>query len=508
MMQGFTDDQPLPTRDQPLAQLTRDPTLTILEGSPHGVLIVDRATGEILWANGATKRAHGILNGEDLSLSVTELLVGLEEARPEERASPISQSGVIVQFRLRDGSSVPIEVFEQPLTLLDRRAVSLLHLRDATGQFGARKQEERIRRLLADSFSATMIIAANGTIRYVAPSIQHILGYSEQEFLGMNIRALHHPDERKKVGALVRATPHDGTPRRMETRIRHADGSYRHIESTIRNFVKHPDVAGILANFRDVTERVEAERDARKRTEEVHVLARYMTMAELGSAIAHELNQPVAAIRNYAAGCLRALDSPEGLIHGRWALQQISAEAERATRIMRSVHDFTMYKRIERKVLPISEILEDISAFLQLKVQESEALLTVDVRSGLKAWCDKTLIGQVILNLALNGLEAMQNQAEAKRALHISARNIDEELVEIIVSDKGAGMSSDQLEALFQARMTTKEHGFGLGLILSRSVVSNHGGSLRATSILGVGTIFYLTLPRRAQKNQVFTFTR
>lgn len=507
-MQSFNVRRRFSTHDRAIAQLARDELLTILEASSHGALIVDYATGEILWVNGATKRAHGILEGESLSLSVTELLVGLADTRPGERASPIGQSGVVVQLRLRDGSKVPIEVFEQPLTLPDQRPVSLLHLRDATGEYGARKQEERIRRLLADSFSATMIIAADGTIRYVAPSIQHILGYSEQECLGMNIRRLHHPDERKRVSALVRATPHDGTPRRMETRIRHADGSYRHIESTIRNFVKHPDVAGILANFRDVTERVEAERDARKRTEEVHVLARYLTMAELGSAIAHELNQPVAAIRNYAAGCLRALDNPEGLVQGRWALQQIATEAERATRIMRSVHDFTIHKRIERKVLPIREILDDISGFLQLKVQESEALLTIDVKAGLKAWCDKTLIGQVILNLALNGLEAMQGRTDAKRVLNISARDIDDSLVEIMVSDKGAGMSSDQLEALFQARMTTKEHGFGLGLILSRSVVSNHGGSLRATSVVGEGTTFYLTLPRRTLKNQVLIFTR
>src|SRR3546814_4502741 len=94
----------------------------------------------------------------------------------------------------------------------------------------------------------------------------------------------------------------------MELRIRHADGHYRHIECTIRNLTKNPDVGGILANFRDITERIEAERDARRRAEEVHVLARYRTMSELGSAIAHELNQPVAALRNYAAGCLRTLE--------------------------------------------------------------------------------------------------------------------------------------------------------------------------------------------------------
>lgn len=481
--------------------------MIVLDGSPHGALIVDRVGGGILWANEAAKKAHGSRDDELLSLQVSQLLVGLSDKLPAEQANEVGQSGIIAQFRMSNGSMLPVEVFEQKLRFADRREVSLLHLRDATGQFGAVKQEERLRRLLADSFTATTIIATNGTIRYVAPSIQHILGYSEKEFLGMNIKGLHHPDERKQVGALVRKIPSDGTPVRMQTRIRHADGSYRHIESTVRNFTTHPDVGGILASFRDVTERVEAEIDARKRTEEVHMLARYWTMAELGSAIAHELNQPVAAIRNYAAGCLRSLPASDELNQSRWALEQIAAEAERATRIMRSVHDFTMHKRIERRVWSIRDILEDMSAFLQLKVQESKAALVVDVKASLKAWCDKTLIGQVILNLALNGIEAM-NDRDGRCELRISADNIDGEFVQVVVSDCGEGMSDEQLEALFQTRMTTKAHGFGLGLVLSRSIVSNHGGNLWAESKQGEGTSFHMTLPRHSQKNQVVRFSR
>src|SRR3546814_9692426 len=92
---------------------------------------------------------------------------------------------------------------------------------------------------------------------------------------------------------------------------------------------------------------------------------------------------------------------------------------------------------------------------------------SLDVKKGLTAWCDKTLIGQAILNLALNGLEAMKEQPCVRRELRISAANVDAAFVQITVSDSGAGMNSEQLEALFQARATTKEHGLGLGLILS-----------------------------------------
>src|SRR3546814_3010584 len=111
--------------------------------------------------------------------------------------------------------------------------------------------------------------------------------------------------------------PKDGTSKRMELRIRHADGHYRHIECTIRNLTKNPDVGGMLANFRDITERIEAERDARRRAEEVHVLERYRTMSELGSAIETEVNQPVAAVRAYAGGCLSSVGGSGGLEPGR-----------------------------------------------------------------------------------------------------------------------------------------------------------------------------------------------
>src|SRR3546814_15614066 len=92
--------------------------------------------------------------------------------------------------------------------------------------FGVLKQEERLRHLLADSFGATMIIMPNGIVRYVAPSIQHILGYTEQELLGTNIRSLEHAEERRQVGAFVRAMTTDGTSKRMELRLRPADGPY------------------------------------------------------------------------------------------------------------------------------------------------------------------------------------------------------------------------------------------------------------------------------------------
>src|SRR3546814_19760806 len=109
---------------------------------------------------------------------------------------------------------------------------------------------------------------------------------------------------------------------------------------------------------------------------------------------------------------------------------------------MRSVYNFTKHKRVERKVLPVVDIIADIFAFLQLKVQETEATLVLDVKKGLTAWCDKTLIGQAILNLALNGLEALKGQPCVRRELRISAANVDAASVQFTVPARGIAKSS------------------------------------------------------------------
>lgn len=477
-----------------------------LEASRYLAILYVPDSGAVLRMNAAAYRCFGYDASHLPKVELTQLL-------PHWRAPSAKQGGgtdaagfrgQLIEALSRKGREFLVELIDADFEQTAAGAVGLIQLADLGSDASMSGRDERFQRLLADSYGATMIILEDGTIKYATSSVRGILGYAVQDFVGKNVRGLHHPADRKRIRAFVRDLPRDGRLKHLSNRMRHADGSYRYIESSLRNLTLHPDVGGILVNCRDVTERVEAEQEVQRRRDEVQLLARYRTMAELGSAIAHELNQPVSAIRNYAAGCLRSMDSENGLEGVRWGLEQIAAEAERAARIMRSVHNFTTHKKIERRVMPVEEIVEDIAAFLTLKADEADARLAFDVKSGLQAWCDKTLVGQVILNLALNGLDAMQGTPPEARQLVVAAMPASAGFVEIVVNDTGAGMTKEQLNSLFQARVSTKERGLGLGLMLSRSVVTNHGGEIWARSESGIGTSFHFTLRRRSQRSSVF----
>jgi two-component system sensor kinase FixL len=255
-------------------------------------------------------------------------------------------------------------------------------------------------------------------------------------------------------------------------------------------------------SFRDVTARVIAEQDARHRREEMQALLRFRTIAELGSAIAHELNQPVAAIRNYAAGCLKMIPNDDlGVIVG-WAIRKIEQEADRAARIMRSIRNFTTEGRTERRIQPIRDLCADVEALTSVRARENGATISFSVQPRtLRALCDRSLTEQVLVNLILNALQAIQGDGSHDRNIEVTAHVLDPDFVEIVVKDRGRGMKPEQLEALFQARRSTRES-FGLGLILSRSIVTNHGGQMWVRSVVGEGTAMFFTLRRRQEKSR------
>lgn len=478
--------------------------LKILEQSPMPALLHDPSNGHVIWANEAAAVVHGYALDQMPGLPLAALMAVSGEYSAEQAMERITQTVRMghdaTPWRVRDqqGRQHLIEAASQVVVDEKGRQFVLVQFRDVSVEQEALRREEWLRRLLADSFGGTMIVDLAGIVRYVAPSIRHMLGYTEAEIVGSSIRRLQHPEDQRRIRALVRGlAPHDTSLKYIEYRIRHIDGAYRHHEASLRNLHEDPDVRGVLVSFRDVTDRVEAERDARRRRDEMEFLARYHTMAELGSAIAHELNQPVSAIRNYAVGCLTALKQTRQNEAGRWAVTQIREEAERASRIMRSIRNFTTHEQPDYRMTGLSEILEDIDAFVTLKADESHSRVVIDIEPKyLSAWCDKTLIGQVILNLTINGFQAMQTRPPGERVLHIKGHALNRSHVTISVQDCGQGMAQSQVEHLFEGRSTTKNTGFGLGLVLSRSIIVKHGGKIWTESAPDVGTTMHFTLRR------------
>lgn len=480
----------------------------IFDHSSECALIHDPNTGEVVRSNRKAAEAHGYSQEEMIGLTLDALFArsgGYTPAAAIEKMHRAIQYGrEVSEWRIRDrsGEEYPIEATATPLLDNNKRLLVLVQFREISRrkrlEQEVQRKEEYYRRLLAGSFGGTMIIDLDGTIKYVAPSISILLGYSERELLGASIRPLFHPDDRLRIRAFVETlVPGDPAVKQIEYRILHADGSWRHQEASLRNLQSDPEVGGVLVHFRDISSRVEAELEAKRRSEEMQHLARYKTMAEMGSAIAHEVNQPVAAIRNYAHGCLKKLKSgacDEKIV---WAIQQVETEARRASRIIASIRSFTGLSHWQRRHYTIPDVVADIEYFLLIRAREYGAVLTFDIaRPRSKAWCDKTLVGQVLLNLAMNGMQAMQQVGETDRVLTIAARVKDESYLQLTVADRGGGIPPDVLSSLFTARFTTKESGSGVGLMLSNSIVARHGGQMWAESQPGQGTSVHFTLRR------------
>ena len=477
----------------------------IFNNSEQCAIIHDANTGEVIWANRAAAALHGYHQDEMPTLSLADLMsrsieYGSERAIEKMlNAVRLGRETARWRIRNRDDEELPIEATAIPLPDWNGRKLVVVQIRDIGPDLIAQRREEQLRRLLTDSFGGTLIADIEGVVLYVAPSIFSILGYLERDFCGQKLDRFIQPDDNKRIRKYVLGlSPNSKKTISIEYRIRHADGDYRHHEASMRDLRQHEDVGGFLINFRDVTARVEAQRDARLRLEELQYLARYRTIAELGSAIAHELGQPVAAIRNYASVCAKTVKEMPGAEDLSWGIRQIEAEAERASRIMKSTREFTSRGTVDRHVLKVEEILAEIETLISFQAKEWNAIIKIDIEAADQSvWCDKTLVGQVLLNLILNAVQSMDGIEAARREVRIQVRDHGAHHVEFIVSDRGAGMKKTQLDTLFETRASTKAENFGIGLILSKSIITGHGGTIWAESTIGQSTSIHFTLRKR-----------
>jgi two-component system sensor histidine kinase DctS len=224
----------------------------------------------------------------------------------------------------------------------------------------------------------------------------------------------------------------------------------------------------------------------------------------MASAIAHELNQPLAAIASYTTGCLNVLASgtatPEEL---RGALEKTSQQALRAGRIIRRVHQFVRKSEPTRTRVRLHEIIEEAVGFAQAEARNRR----VRIRSELAAEdveldADPVLLQQVLFNLLRNGIEAMSATPTYAREIRVTTERVDS-VVTVRVADRGCGISAEQKAQLFEPFFTTKAEGMGMGLNICRSIVEIHRGRVWAEPRPAGGTVFAFSLPLAPQQEVV-----
>jgi C4-dicarboxylate-specific signal transduction histidine kinase len=247
----------------------------------------------------------------------------------------------------------------------------------------------------------------------------------------------------------------------------------------------------------DITDRKHADLVNRQQQEKLELTSRLLTVGEMASTLAHEINQPLAAIANYNMGCVRRIRS------GQWnaeelagTLEKSTVQAERAGRVVQRVRDFLKNREPNRAPLSTGELIEGVVKLVELEAETAGIELRVNVEPGLPpVLADLVMCEQLLLNLLKNAMEAMQ-ETESTKELWISGTRGPDDAVEIAVMDRGPGISPEIEAELFAPFFTTKPQGMGIGLNICRSIVELHEGRLWFTrNSGGPGITFRFTLP-------------
>jgi C4-dicarboxylate-specific signal transduction histidine kinase len=290
----------------------------------------------------------------------------------------------------------------------------------------------------------------------------------------------------------------------VEFRIVLPDGAIKYVRSTghpVRNI--SGDLLEYVGTSIDVTERKRADEERERlrqaQTDLAHV-NRVTTMGELTASLAHEVNQPIAAAITNANTCMRWLsaDTPN-LEEARAAAMRIVKDGTRAAEIIKRVRLLFKKGSPERELVDLNEVVRDMIVLLR-----SEATrYSISVRTKLAADLpevvgDRVQLQQVLMNLMINGIDAMRD-VDGTRELVVKSERGEYEQALVSVSDTGVGLPQQQADQIFNAFFTTKSHGFGMGLRISRSIVESHGGHLWAAENSPRGASFYVTLPTKAE---------
>ena len=255
----------------------------------------------------------------------------------------------------------------------------------------------------------------------------------------------------------------------------------------------------------DITERKHTAEVSRQQQERLQRTSRLITMGEMASTLAHELNQPLSAIANYCSGSVTRLQSgkaqPEDVLV---AMEKAAAQAERAGKIIRRVREFVKKSEPRRSALDIAEVLEDALGFADIEARRTGTRIRTDIAPGLApVFADRIMIEQVLINLIRNGIDAMAATPGAERVLDIRVRAFGAAAVEVSVIDRGHGISEEGRRQLFTPFYTTKTEGMGMGLNICRSIVEFHNGRLIFDANPEGGTIFSFTLPTEKASERI-----
>jgi PAS domain S-box-containing protein len=345
--------------------------------------------------------------------------------------------------------------------------------------------------------SQDMLVVTDLEGRFLSlnPAWTTTLGWSETDLIGNTYEWLVHPDDRSKIRAEVASLAEGYKTRQFENRWRHKDESFRWLSWTAV-----PDGDRIYAVARDVTAIRAAEEELRSSRQELARVGRHLTMGAITASIAHEIHQPLTAIVANANAALRWLAHKiPNRDEAAAALERIVRDGHRAGQVIHTVR--TMFKKDteEKTLLDMNNVALQVFGLLRSELQKNGVTVQYELTAELPhVLGDQVQLQQVVLNLAMNAIEAMTPVTDRPRTLRLRSVRHDSAGLVLSVEDSGTGIDPKNIDRIFEPFFTTKTHGMGMGLSICRSIVEGHHGRLTAAPARPHGTAFHVMLPADA----------
>ena len=360
-----------------------------------------------------------------------------------------------------------------------------------------RQSENELRHILDFTPQQVAVLGPDRTRIYSNKAMLDYLGLTLGEWQGDDPRRSVHPDDFERMMDHDHTKFLHGLPHEIELRLLGTDGKYRWF---LVRYSPLRDEQGRITRWylagTDIEDRKEAEEWSRRTQADLAHANRVTTMGELTASVAHEVNQPIAASLTNARTCLRWLagDTPN-LEEAREAAKRIVQDQTRAAEIIGRIRLLFKKDTAPRDLVNINEIIREMIVLLRGEAARYLISLRTQLAADLpQVMGDRVQLQQVMMNLTMNGIDAMAD-VDGARELVISSQRADDGKLKVSVSDTGAGLPPDRADRIFDAFFTTKPHGTGMGLRISRSIVESHGGRLWAGENVPRGASFHFTLP-------------
>ncbi|MBX3412872.1 MAG: PAS domain S-box protein [Pirellulales bacterium] len=485
--------------------------VAILDTTPDFVGIAD-ASHRVLYINRGGREMYGLAEDEDISqMTLADLTTPQTLVEHIEHRFPIAMHETYWQGETvlhgRNGRRTPVS------------QVVLAH-RDSTGhvayystiardlsarvadEAALRAQHRRLRDILDGVVTFAALIAKDGTVLEVNRAVVETSGYRREEIIGKHIAETnwwnYSAEARQHINDQI-AKAVSGTTAHFSALCQSREGNFMPAQGAFSPvFDAQGNVTEIVGSGVDMTARDEAEEAARQHLNELAHVSRIALLGEMVGGIAHELNQPLTAIANFADVCAAELAERgmAGVANVQKSLIRISEEALRAGAIIRGLRRLVRKTEAQRAPTDLGDLLREVVDLAKADARDRGVQVETHLADGLPfILADRIQIQQVVLNLLSNAFESLAAGQPEQRRVVIQCAAREAGFVEIAVADNGRGFDHHDAERLFDAFYTTKTRGMGLGLSTSRAIIDAHGGCLWAESSAPRGATFRLKLP-------------